>query len=105
MLNPSLPFDQTKVQLLDQLVAALCGPDASQRVAADNILKSFKAMPDSWLHTDAIIEYSANPNSKFIALSILEDAINVLVSVKSRRGGRYCRKLRDKEFARISGRR
>lgn len=79
LLNPSLPFDQTKVQIFDHLIMVLYGPVSPQQTEADAVLKNFKALPDSWLHTDAIIEYSTNPNSKFIAISILEEAINVLL--------------------------
>jgi exportin-1 len=77
LLNPSLPFDQTKVQIFDQLARAFYSPDPTQRAEADTILKNFKALPDAWLHTDAIIEYSLNPDAKFLALYILEEAINV----------------------------
>jgi len=77
LLNPSLPFDQTKVQIFDQLALAFYGSDSTRRAEAEAILKNFKALPDAWLHTDAIIEYSSNPNAKFLALYILEDAINV----------------------------
>lgn len=79
LLDPSLPFDQTKAQIFDRLIMTLYGPVSPQQAEADVILKNFKALPDSWLHTDAIIEYSTNPNSKFIALSILEEAINVFL--------------------------
>ena len=79
MLNQNLPFDQNKVQILDQLVTVMYDPLNPQRIMADKILSDYKVMPDSWLHTDIVVETSTNPNSKFLALSILEEAINVSI--------------------------
>ena len=44
---------------------------------ANNILNQFKNHPDAWLTVDKILEKSQSPNGKFLALSILDEAINV----------------------------
>ena len=109
LLNPTLPFDQNKVQILDQLVTIFYGPNSPQRPIADKILNDFKAAPESWGYTDLIVEHSANPNSKFLALSILEEAINVSELMKlitiNRPGGKFFLKDSVKAFETTSGKR
>jgi len=44
---------------------------------ANTILNEFKAHQDSWLTADKILNRAENMNSKFIALQILDETINV----------------------------
>jgi exportin-1 len=44
---------------------------------ANDILNKFKSNPDSWLVVDRILQQALNPNTKFFALQILEEAVNV----------------------------
>jgi hypothetical protein len=45
---------------------------------ANDILNKFKSNPDSWLVVDRILQQASNPNTKFFALQILEEAVNVI---------------------------
>lgn len=47
---------------------------------ANNVLNQFKAYPDAWLTVDRILSVAQNPNTKFLALQILEEAVNVSLS-------------------------
>lgn len=44
---------------------------------ANNILNQFKEHPDAWINVDKILDNTKNPNTKFYALQILDDAVNV----------------------------
>jgi exportin-1 len=46
-------------------------------VVANDVLNKFKANPDSWLVVDRILQTAQNPNTKFFALQILDEAVNV----------------------------
>lgn len=43
---------------------------------ANNILNQFKQHQDAWLTVDQILEKSQNAHGKFLALSILDEAVN-----------------------------
>ena len=45
---------------------------------ANNLLNDIKAHPDSWLLVDKILDNSKSPQSKFLALQILDEAVNVI---------------------------
>jgi hypothetical protein len=46
-------------------------------VMANDILNQFKQHPDAWTHVDKILEKAQSPNTKFYALQILDEAVNV----------------------------
>ena len=46
-----------------------------QRSIAHQVLNELKGHPESWTHVDTILGNSSNPNTKFFALSILENCI------------------------------
>jgi hypothetical protein len=48
-----------------------------QRELANKLLNEFKSNPDAWTYVDKIIDGAQNPNTKFIALQILDEAVNV----------------------------
>ena len=78
MLDFNSPMNMEKVQVLDNIMNILYGPSNPQdRDMAHKIINEFKQNPQAWLYADTILELSTSPNTKFFALSILEDAINV----------------------------
>ena len=46
-------------------------------IAANQLLNEFKSNPDAWMCVDKILSESKNPHSKFLALQILDEAVNV----------------------------
>ena len=46
-------------------------------MVANEILNQFKSYPESWLVVDRILQQAQNPNTKFFALQILDEAVNV----------------------------
>jgi hypothetical protein len=46
---------------------------------ANKILNDLKMHPDSWLLVDTILEGSSNPHTKFYALTILDEAVKVIL--------------------------
>jgi exportin-1 len=44
---------------------------------ANDLLNQFKSNENAWLCVDQILELSQNQNSKFLALQILDEAVNV----------------------------
>lgn len=58
------------VELLDQVVSALYSGQASQEV--QQMLIMFQEHPDAWTRVDAILETAQNPNTKILALSVLD---------------------------------
>ena len=49
--------------------------------SANSILNQFKSHEDAWLTVDKILEKSQDVNGKFLALSILNEAINVSITI------------------------
>lgn len=45
-------------------------------------MNQFKQHPDAWTHVDKILEKAQNPNTKFYALQILDEAVNVSTNKK-----------------------
>ena len=48
-------------------------------MVANDILNQFKSYPDAWTIVDQILEKSQNANTKFYALQILDEAVNVRI--------------------------
>lgn len=76
LLDASIPFDDAKVALLDQVVAAMFGTtDNHSRDVAHKVLGEFKNMPEAWSYVAVILNKSQDANTKFVALQILENTI------------------------------
>jgi hypothetical protein len=81
LLDFSQPID---VPLLDSVVTAFFGGAGAQRDEAQKVLTQFQQHPDSWSRVDSILEYSQNPNTKYLALQILESVIKVSTRTHAR---------------------
>ena len=44
---------------------------------ANNVMNQFKLHKDAWMTVDKILELSQDPNTRFFALTILDEAVNV----------------------------
>lgn len=75
LLNHSIPFDEKKVMLLDEIVQALYSTDHTVMSQANQVLTQFQEDGDSWQYADIILENSKDNNTKFIALNILESTV------------------------------
>lgn len=75
LLDPAVPFTPESVGLLDQLMQAVSGSDAQQRTAALDILNQLKEAGNLWVHVDTILQNTRLPDTKFFALSVLENVI------------------------------
>ncbi|CAI4062868.1 hypothetical protein SKDZ_07G4610 [Saccharomyces kudriavzevii ZP591] len=72
ILNFSSDLD---INLLDQVVTTFYQGSGVQQKQAQEILTKFQDNPDAWQKADQILQFSTNPQSKFIALSILDKLI------------------------------
>ncbi|CAI4884705.1 CLL_collapsed_G0021700.mRNA.1.CDS.1 [Saccharomyces cerevisiae] len=63
------------IALLDQVVSTFYQGSGVQQKQAQEILTKFQDNPDTWQKADQILQFSTNPQSKFIALSILDKLI------------------------------
>ncbi|CAN6641946.1 exportin-1 [Trichomonascus vanleenenianus] len=65
------------INLLDRIVGVFYSGTGSpaERKNADEVLKKFQEHPDAWTRADKILQESSDPNSKYIALSILDKLI------------------------------
>nr|7DBG_C Chain C, CRM1 isoform 1 [Saccharomyces cerevisiae]7YPZ_C Chain C, CRM1 isoform 1 [Saccharomyces cerevisiae]8HQ3_C Chain C, CRM1 isoform 1 [Saccharomyces cerevisiae]8HQ4_C Chain C, CRM1 isoform 1 [Saccharomyces cerevisiae]8HQ5_C Chain C, CRM1 isoform 1 [Saccharomyces cerevisiae]8HQ6_C Chain C, CRM1 isoform 1 [Saccharomyces cerevisiae]8HUF_C Chain C, CRM1 isoform 1 [Saccharomyces cerevisiae]8HUG_C Chain C, CRM1 isoform 1 [Saccharomyces cerevisiae] len=63
------------IALLDQVVSTFYQGEGVQQKQAQEILTKFQDNPDAWEKVDQILQFSTNPQSKFIALSILDKLI------------------------------
>lgn len=76
LLNDAIPFDQKKVALLDEIVSALYSQNPTYMAQANEILTKFQQDDNAWQFVDIILENSNNNNSKFIALSVLDNTVS-----------------------------
>ncbi|KAJ3067940.1 Karyopherin transporter [Podochytrium sp. JEL0797] len=67
-----------EVGQLDQVVLTFYQSTGAQQANAEKALSQFQAHPDSWKHVDGILERSSLLQTKFIALSILENLIKTM---------------------------
>lgn len=72
LLDPSHEFD---INLLDKIVATAYDPINPQRSDANRALMRLQEIPDLWTKADGILERSANAQTRFFGLQILDDAI------------------------------
>ena len=63
------------ISLLDNVVSTFNTGSGEQQKQAQVVLTSFQDYPDSWQKADQILQNSNNPQSKFIALGILDKLI------------------------------
>ncbi|AET37825.1 exportin CRM1 Ecym_2068 [Eremothecium cymbalariae DBVPG len=63
------------IQLLDQIVDTFYKGSGPQQKQAQDTLTKFQDHPDSWQRADKILQFSSNPQTKFIGLSILDKLI------------------------------
>ncbi|AAS51792.2 ADL128Cp [Eremothecium gossypii ATCC 10895] len=63
------------IQLLDQIVDTFYKGSGTQQRQAQDVLTKFQDHPESWQRADKILQFSANPQTKFIGLSILDRLI------------------------------
>lgn len=75
LLDHSIPFDDRKVALLDEVVQALYSTNQSIMAQANEILTQFQNDGDSWQYADIILENARDNNTKFLALNILESTV------------------------------
>lgn len=69
------PWDQSKVQMLDHVVALMYSGDQIKRNLAHEVLTKVKTHPDSWFAVDTILATSSSADTKFFALNVLENVI------------------------------
>lgn len=70
LLDFQQPLD---VALLDHAVSEFFGGRPTPQI--QEVLVKLQDHPDSWLRVDAILEQSNNPNTKVLALNILESVV------------------------------
>ncbi|CAL9731491.1 exportin-1 [Monosporozyma unispora] len=71
-----LQFDKPlDIPLLDQVVNTFYSGQGEQQQLAGEVLTQFQSHPKAWMQADRILEFSTHIQSKFIALSILEQLI------------------------------
>ncbi|KAJ3388329.1 Karyopherin transporter [Entophlyctis sp. JEL0112] len=66
------------VALLDRVVQTFYSSAGPEQAAAEKVLSQFQAHPDSWKQVDGILERSSLLQTKFIALTILENLIKTM---------------------------
>ncbi|GMM38439.1 exportin [Saccharomycopsis crataegensis] len=72
ILDFSKDFD---VELLDRVVMVFYSGSGPERQTAQQVLTAFQEHPDSWQRAGQILESSKDPQSKYIALQILDKLI------------------------------
>lgn len=72
LFNASKELDIT---VYDQVVDSFYKGTGPKQKLAQDILTRFREHPDAWQHADKILQYSTNPQAKFIGLSILDKLI------------------------------
>lgn len=90
LLDTTTPFDDNKINLLDQVINVLYTTKiTSEREMANKILNDLKNLQESWQYCDAILAKSNNITTKIFALGILEDVIKqrwLLVPIDAKLG-------------------
>lgn len=61
---------------LDEVVDTFYRGSGAQQKQAQEVLTKFQEHPDAWQRADQILQFSKNPQAKFIGLSILDKLIN-----------------------------
>lgn len=63
------------ISVLDQVVETFYQGSGLPQKEAQNVLTKFQEHPDAWQRADKILQFSTNPHSKFIGLTILNKLI------------------------------
>lgn len=63
------------INLLDRIVVTFYKGSGAQQKQAQDILTKFQDHPEAWQRADKILQFSDNPQTKFIGLSILDKLI------------------------------
>ncbi|KAG7810452.1 hypothetical protein KL921_002947 [Ogataea angusta] len=63
------------IKLLDSVVDAFYNGSGETQKQAQEVLTKFQNHPDAWTRADQILQYSSDPQAKYIALSILDNLI------------------------------
>jgi len=75
-VNKLLDFNQKlDIALLDNVVTAMYASSGQEQKMAQEVLTTLKEHPDAWTKVDTILEFSANQQTKYYALQILESVI------------------------------
>uniref|UniRef100_A0A0G4GSC2 Importin N-terminal domain-containing protein n=1 Tax=Chromera velia CCMP2878 TaxID=1169474 RepID=A0A0G4GSC2_9ALVE len=72
-----VPYTAEQVQMLDAVVGMMFSGNQMQRARAHEVLNSLKADPTAFLQVNPVLSMSTCTESKFFALTVLEDAIKV----------------------------
>jgi len=79
LINKEIPWSIEKIKLLDEAVKLFySNPSHPMAMEVGNILVQLKEDPDLWEAADAILENAEDSNTKFLALQLLEKAIQVI---------------------------
>ncbi|KAF9918887.1 Karyopherin transporter [Lobosporangium transversale] len=63
------------IDLLDRVVRTMYNSTGAEHKLAQQVLTQFQENPDSWRRVDAILDNSKDPQTKYIALQILEKLV------------------------------
>ncbi|KAI9592800.1 CRM1 C terminal-domain-containing protein [Syncephalis fuscata] len=66
---------ELNIDLMDRVVMAFYTGAGEEQRKAQDVLTQFQEHPDSWQRVDAVLERSQNPQTKFLALQILDKVI------------------------------
>jgi len=78
LVNKEIPWSIDKIKLLDEAVKLFySNPSHPMAMEVGNLLVQLKEDPDLWEAADAILENAEDSNTKFLALQLLEKAIQV----------------------------
>jgi exportin-1 len=83
LFDESTPFDEVKLNLLDNIVNTFYTTknnqevkyELTQRDLANKILSQYKQLPSNWTHCDLIFNKSQSIYTKIIGLGLMEDVI------------------------------
>ena len=76
LLNTSTPFDQNKLNLLDQVVNALyTTKNPQERQMANTLIDQFQKLENSFQYCEFILNNTNSNYTRYIALSIYETFI------------------------------
>lgn len=67
--------EELDINLLDQVVDTFYRGSGAEQKQAQQILTKFQEHPDAWQRADQILQFSKNPQAKFIGLSIMDKLI------------------------------
>lgn len=93
LIDWSRPFDEQRLKALDMVVNYMFAGNHQEKVNANQLLNEFKSHEDAWMSVDIILQQSTSPHAKFLALQILDEAVNTkwkILPPEQRTGIRGC---------------